>query len=107
MSNVKSITNTIIEDSSIQKTLFRSMVGILVLMSCAYVYLISSITFNVLSRRSLDVTVHNLENSISTSEIAYMQQLNKIDKNYALTNGFVEVANSSFAIRDSVRVAIR
>ncbi|MEI6660198.1 MAG: hypothetical protein WCK91_02125 [bacterium] len=107
MSNVKAITTNIVENSSMQKTLFRSMVIVLALMSFTYLYFISSITFNVLARKSLDTTVRNLENSISTSEITYMEKLNKIDKNYALANGFVEVNQSLFAVRDAARVAIR
>ncbi len=91
MNNVKAITHNIIEDSSVQRTLFRSLMITLGVLSLTYLYLISSITFNVLARKTLDTTIRTLETSINASEIAYMNDLNKIDKNYALSKGFVDV----------------
>jgi hypothetical protein len=107
MSNVKNITHNIIEDSSIQRTLFRSLMIALSLLSLTYLYLISSITFNVLARKTLDTTTRNLETSINAKEIAYMNDLNKIDKSYALSKGFVDVPQTIFAVRSVDRVAIR
>jgi hypothetical protein len=107
MSNVKNITHNIIEDTSIQRTLFRSLMVTLGLLSLTYLYLISSITFNVLARKTLDTTIRTLETSINASEIAYMGELNKIDKSYALSKGFVDVNQPIFAIRAADRVALR
>jgi len=107
MKNIQSIKENIVENADIRRTLFYSLICVFILLSAVYLYLISSITFNVLARKSLDVTVRTLENNINNLEILYLSDLNKIDKNYALKNGFVDVRENLFAIRNSTHVAIR
>jgi hypothetical protein len=107
MSNVKSIAHNIIEDGHIQRTLFRALMIALVVLSTTYLYIISSITFNVLARKSLDTNVRSLQSALNQSELTYMNDLNKIDKNYALSNGFVEAHQGIFVTRQSAPVAIR
>ena len=108
MSNAKAITNDIVKNTSTQRTIFRVLITSFVLLSLAYVYLIGSITFNVLARKSLDTTVHELSSRISDLELTDMHENDGIDKNYALSLGFVDVQKNIFATRDtSVRVALR
>lgn len=104
---MRNFTNNIIESHHLEKTLFKSLLVVFVLLSVTYIYFISSITFNVLARKSLDNSVRSLENDISEKELTYMNSLNKIDKSFALSKGFVEVNNSIFAERVTTRVAIR
>jgi hypothetical protein len=107
MSKAKQITNEIVENTNTQRVIFKSIVGGLVLLSIIYVYLIGSITFNVLARKSLETSVHSLGNEVSQLELTYLSEANKIDKNYALSLGFVDLHQNIFAARDSARVALR
>jgi ribulose kinase len=103
----KAITTSIAYDHSTQHTLFRVFVGALIMLSIVYIYLIGSITFSVLARKSLETTVRNLGSQISELELTYLASANKIDKNYALSKGFVDSHQNIFATRATTRVAVR
>lgn len=107
MSKVKEITANIAENSYIQRVILRVLVGSLIILSIIYAYLIGSITFNVLARKTLEGTVRTLSSNISNLELTYLGNANKINKDFALSKGFVEINNNIFATRDSARVAIR
>jgi hypothetical protein len=106
-SKAKAITNNIVQNTSTQRVIFRVLIASLILLAVVYVYLIGSITFNVLARKSLETTVHKLGSNISNLELNYLASLSKIDKNYALSLGFIDVQGNIFAKRDSSSVAIR
>lgn len=107
MSKAKEITTNIVENSYIQRAILRVLVGLLIILSVVYAYLIGSITFNVLARKTLEGTVRTLSSNISNLELTYLGTANKINKDFALSKGFVEVNNNIFATRGSARVAIR
>jgi hypothetical protein len=107
MSTAKAIANTIVENSRAQRTIFRALMSVLIVLSAIYVYLIGAITFNVLARKSLDATVHTLGSQVSGLELTYLNETNGIDQNYAHSLGFVEVENNIFATREIPRVAMR
>jgi hypothetical protein len=107
MSTAKAITNNIAGNSHTQRTIFRVLISALILLSAVYIYLIGSITFNVLARKSLDTTVHDLGSQVSGLELTYLDETNGIDQNYAHSLGFVDVQNSIFATREAPRVAMR
>ena len=107
MSKVKEITSNIVENSYIQKILLRVLVSSLIVLSIVYIYLIGSITFNVLARKTLETTSRALSSNISKLELTYLDSANKINKDFALSLGYVEVNNNIFASRGSARVALR
>jgi len=107
MSKAKEITTNIVGNSYIQRVLFRVLVVSLIVLSVAYAYLIGSITFNVLARKTLEGTVRNLSSNISNLELTYLGSANKINKDLAFSKGFVDVNNNIFATRNTTRVAIR
>ena len=107
MSKVKAITSTITDNSYIQRIIFRVLVGSLIALSIVYMYLIGSITFNVLARKTLEGTARTLGSNISNLELTYLDNANKINKDYALSKGFVDINNNIFATRGPARVAIR
>jgi glycerol-3-phosphate acyltransferase PlsY len=76
-------------------------------LSIVYIYLIGSITFNVLARKSLEAQVRTLGSDVSELELSYLNSTNKIDKSYATSLGFVDVKDNIFASRNTSRVAIR
>ncbi len=108
MTKAKAITKDIVENQNTQRIIFRVLIGSLIMLSVAYVYLIGSITFNVLARKSLETNARELGSRIGTLELTYLARANQIDKNHATFLGFVEIHNNIFATRgDSTRVAIR
>jgi hypothetical protein len=107
MSKAKAITNDIVGNSDTQRMLFRIFISGIILLSIVYVYLIGSITFNVLARKSLEANARTLGSHISELELTYLNTTNKIDKSYALSKGFVDMHQNIFATRDEARVALR
>lgn len=107
MNKAKTMTMEIVQNRDIQRVLLRVFISALVVLSITYVYLIGSITFNVLARKSLETEVRKLGSHVSELELSYLNSANKIDKNFATSLGFVEAKNSIFTTRASTRVAVR
>ena len=107
MTKAKAITTELSHNMNTQKVLFRIMIISLVVLFTAYVYLIGSITFNVIARKSLESTIANLTTEVNELEISYLDGLNSIDKDYALSKGFVDVRRNIFASRSINHVAMR
>lgn len=107
MTQIQTLKNNIVTNQGTQRLLFKVFMSSFVCLSVVYAYLIVSITFNVLARKSLEVASSNINSRISELELTYLDNVNKIDKNYALTLGFVEVHNNLFATRTPSRVAMR
>ena len=103
----KIITNEIVENGDTQRLIFRVLLGSIFALSIVYIYFIGSITFNVLARKTLETSVRTLGGHVSELELTYLDSTNKIDKNYALSLGFVETHQNLFATREFDRVAIR
>lgn len=107
MTKTKAVAQTITNDVYIQKLIFKSLIFSVVAMFVVYIYLVGSITFNVLARKSLENTVKILNNNISRLEIDYFNKSNKINKEFAASLGFVDVSNNIFASRNINQVAVR
>lgn len=107
MTKVKVITNDIVQNTHTQRVIFKVLISSLIALSLVYVYLIGSITFNVLARKSLETSVRTLGSNISNLELQYLDATNKIDKNYASSLGYVDVHDNIFATRKASSVAIR
>lgn len=107
MSKTKIIANNITESSYTQKLIFRILISCIILIGLVYVYMIGSITFNVLARKSLEGTVKIASSDISQLELTYLNKVNEIDKEYALSHGFVDINQNIFATRSINHVAIR
>ena len=107
MTKAKAITNEIRENTNTQRVLFRILISGSIILSISYIYLIGSITFNVVARKSLENTVSILDAKVNNLEISYLNEVNKADKSYAESQGFVDVSQDIFASRDVNHVAIR
>ena len=103
----KNLTAHITHNITTQKIIFRVLIGAFSIFSVIYLYFITSITFNVIARKSLETTIRSLGNSISELELTYLARVNTIDKNFALSIGFSDAKNMLFATRSNARVAIR
>ena len=107
MTKAKAITNDITQNMNTQKVLFRVLISGAIVLSVVYFYLIGSITFNVIARKTLETNVSDLTSQVNQLEIVYLSKVNQADKEYALANGFVDISNNIFATRDINHVAIR
>lgn len=107
MTRAQAITKDISENINTQKVLFRVLLGSVVFLAVIYIYLIGSITFNIVARKSLENTIATMTSQVNKLDLTYLNKVNEIDKDYALTNGFVEVRQNLFVSRDVNHVAIR
>lgn len=107
MTRAKAITNNIVENINTQKILFRVLLTCLIILFTVYIYIIGSITFNVIARKSLENTVASLTSNVNQMDLSYLNSVNKIDKEYALSLGFVDVHQNIFASRNINNVAMR
>jgi hypothetical protein len=107
MTKAKAISNEIAQNNDTKKVIFYILMTSSALLFIVYIYIIGTITFNIVARKSLENTVANLTEKVNNLEISYLNEINKTDKTYALSNGFVEVSNNIFATRDINHVAIR
>ncbi|HEY5587343.1 MAG TPA: hypothetical protein VIK86_00145 [Candidatus Paceibacterota bacterium] len=107
MIRAKKITNDIAQNTSTQKILFRILISGSVVLFAVYIYLIGSITFNVVARKSLENTKTELTSHVNQLELTYLSNVNKINKEYAISLGFVDVHQNIFASRNINNVAIR
>lgn len=107
MTKVKIITNDIAQNINTQKILFRILIIGSAMLFVAYIYLVGSITFNVIARKSLENTVVNLTSHVNELDLAYLKNVNDLDKKYAESVGFVDVHQNIFATRNINYVAIR
>lgn len=107
MTKAKAITKDIKENIQTQKTLLHVLMYSSVVLCAIYIYLIGSITFDVIARKSLENTVVNLTNDVNQLELTYLNNVKGIDKDYAISKGFVDVHQNIFATRDINHVAIR
>jgi hypothetical protein len=107
MTKAKEITNDIRDNMNTQKIIFRVLIISSALLCALYMYLIGSITFNIIARKSLENTVATLTAKVNLLEISYLDNVNKADKSYAESKGFIDVSQNIFASRDVNHVAIR
>ncbi|MFA7192329.1 MAG: hypothetical protein WC089_03470 [Candidatus Paceibacterota bacterium] len=108
MNKAKTITNTLSHDMNVQRTVFKTLVTSIVMLSICYIYFIGSITFNVLARKSLESNMREVGSRVSNLELSYLSISNSIDKNFASSLGFVDAASPIFATRIvASRVAVR
>ncbi len=108
MKKTQQITADIMQNANTKRTIFRVLVTGISVLSIVYIYLIGSITFNVLARKSLDVTIRTTGAHIGELELTYLNTTYKIDKNFAFEKGFVDIHSPLFAtLTAPAQVAIR
>ena len=107
MTKAKAITNDIAQNINTQKILFRILVVSLSSLFVVYLYLIGSITFNVIAHKTLETKLSLLSSQVDQLDLTYLNNVNKIDKKYASSLGFVDIHQNIFASNNINHVAIR
>ncbi len=107
MSKTKAIANDIAVNTNTQRIIFKFLAISFIIFSISYIYMIGSITFNIVARKSLENTAKSLGSNISQLELTYLNSMNDINKSRALSLGFQDAKSSIFATRAINHVAIR
>ena len=107
MHKAKEVTNKLAENNSLRRKIFKGISSVFILLSVVYVYLIGSITFNGVAKRSLENSSRELVNTVSQLELSYLSLSNSIDKSYASSIGYVDAHNTFVVTRAFDRVAVR
>lgn len=107
MSKTKAIANDIAGNTNTQRILFKILAISILGLSLVYIYMIGSITFNVVARRALENEARITGSNISQLELTYLSEMNNVNKARATSLGFVDTKTNIFAVRDITHVAIR
>ncbi len=84
-----------------EKTLFWTLVGILLLCAGFYMYCINTTVHNVVARQNLESEASQLTLSIGSQEFKYISKRNSITLAVAQSLGFREVSAKTFISKKS------
>jgi len=104
---MKAKTQFIIRDGDTRRNIFKVLLSFLILLSVLYIYLIGSITFNILARKSLESNIREVGNQVGNLELEYLTLSGNINTNLGLSLGFTNANGTIFATKTITRVAIR
>ena len=84
-----------------EKTIFWSLVGILFISFCFYMYCVRSTIHNVVARQDLETEVSTLTLSIGSKEFQYITKRNAINLDTAYALGFKDANAKTYISKDS------
>jgi hypothetical protein len=88
-----------------EKTMFWTLVGILLFCAGFYMYCINATVHNVVARQNLETESSQLTLSIGSQEFQYISKRNGITMATAQELGFREVSAKTFISRDGGQVS--
>lgn len=91
----------IVNNSDLNRRLSRFLLGSLGLLALVYVFLLASMVYNIVGRRSLEAEARTLSSDVGDMELTYLSLSNKIDLPLSYSLGFKE-ADAEFAARQSL-----
>ncbi len=103
------LTQHIVDSQSTRKQIFRVLITLLVILCLGYVYLIGSMTFNILARRTLESAMRDTSSRVGGLEVEYLTLSNKVNLPSGSALGLVDPKGTTlFATRTSAStVAMR
>lgn len=104
--STKKITQNIVNDESLRRRIFKVLCGSLLSLSLCYVYLVGSITFNIIARKTLETNINELNSEVGQLELQSIQLVNNIDVSFGKSMGYVEAHDTLFVNKDQA-VALR
>lgn len=105
--SAKEFTQNIANDGSLRRRIFRVLLSSIVVLSICYIYLIGSITFNVIARRSLETNANEINSRVGQLELQAIAIGNSIDVSFGKEHGYTEAKGTIFANKDTTTVALR
>jgi hypothetical protein len=104
--STKEFTQNIANDGALRRRIFRILVSSIGILSLCYIYLIGTITFNVVARRALESKVNEINSKVGYLELESINLSNSIDIAYGNQHGFTEAKGTLFVNKDQ-SVALR
>ncbi len=95
-SNVKIINN-----GNLQERILNAMLLTLGVLALFYVFLLGSMVFNIVERKSLEAYNRTLSNDVGSLELEYLSVSRKVDLDLAYSLGFKEV-KAKYATRKAL-----
>ena len=84
-----------------EKTIFWTLLGILLLSACFYMYFINSTIHNVVARQNLENEAGKLTFQIGNKEFQYITKRNSVNLQLAYSLGFKETEVKQYISRES------
>lgn len=91
-----------IDTRSNERTIALSLLALLVLLALSYLYFVTSITVNVVGRKSAEAQYSDLRANVGQLELRYLAQTSSIDIDYARELGFIDAQGTHFATRGAL-----
>ncbi len=79
----------------------KALLGSLGILAIMYLFLLGSMVFNIIERKSLEAEAHTLSTEVGALELDYMAMSNKIDLPYSESLGFKQT-KATFATRKAL-----
>ncbi len=84
-----------------EKTMFWSLIGLLVLSLGFYMYFINATVHNVVARQNLEAEASTLTLDIGNKEFQYITERNNVTLQVAYTMGFKDVTEKTFISKNT------
>lgn len=104
--STREFTNNIANDGALRRRIFNVLISSIGVLSLCYVYLIGTITFNVVARRALESNMNEINSKVGELELQSIDLANRIDVAYGKEHGFTEAKGTLFVNKDQA-VALR
>lgn len=85
---------TIVDHHDLKRKTLNFMLFSFGILALSYVYIIGSMVFDIVERKTLEAEARNLSNEVRELEIVYLNESNKIDITFAEAKGFREVSTN-------------
>ncbi len=105
--SAREFTQNIAHDILLRRKIFKILTLSFVTLSMFYVYLIGSITFNVMARKSLEANSVTLSSRVGTMELEFISLTNSIDSSFGKEHGYTEAQGTIFVKKGGAPVALR
>lgn len=84
----------IVDNNDLKRKTLNFMLCSFGILALSYVYIIGSMVFDIVERKTLEAEARNLSNEVRELEIVYLNESNKIDITFAEAKGFREVSTN-------------
>ena len=94
------INTEILNNSDIKNRVFKALILTGVTLAICYLLLLSSMVWNIIARKNIEVQARNLSTDVSSLELQYLALSGKVDLNLAHSMGFKEIGKSYATRKD-------
>ncbi len=92
---------SIVNNNNMEKRILHTLFLSLALLAVVYVVLLGAMVFNIVERKTTEVSARALSNQVSDLELQYLSLSNKIDLTLSHSLGFTET-KATYATRKSL-----